>query len=70
MREALHDVPTASHGAGPHGTGESGPEAEAFYLADRVVPAMARLREACDALERRTDAALWPFPTYHQLLFQ
>jgi glutamine synthetase len=74
LREALHDVPQHGHGtAGGNGggePGENGPEAEAFYLAGRVVPAMARLREVCDALERRTDAALWPFPTYHQLLFQ
>ncbi len=33
-------------------------------------PAMGRLRGACDTLERRTDEALWPFPSYHQLLFQ
>jgi glutamine synthetase len=60
VREALHDA----HELPP------GPKAEAFYLAERLVPAMARLREACDALERRTDLSLWPFPTYHQLLFQ
>ncbi len=31
---------------------------------------MAALRAACDAVESHTDAALWPFPTYHQMLFQ
>jgi glutamine synthetase len=58
LREAMQAL--------PHG----GVEAEAFHWAERGVPAMAALREACDALERRTDLALWPFPTYHQLLFQ
>jgi glutamine synthetase type III len=31
---------------------------------------MAALRAVADRLEGRTDAALWPFPTYHQMLFQ
>jgi glutamine synthetase len=38
-------------------------------LVDRVRPAMAALRAAADRLESQTDAALWPFPTYHQMLF-
>ncbi len=39
-------------------------------LVDVVRPAMAALRAAADRLESETDAALWPFPTYHQMLFQ
>jgi glutamine synthetase len=35
---------------------------------DKVLPAMAALREAADALEQVTSSALWPFPTYEQLL--
>ena len=35
-----------------------------------MIPAMDRLRTVCDALERRTDEDLWPFPNYHALLFQ
>jgi glutamine synthetase len=42
----------------------------ARWLCDHLRPAMRRLRDACDALERRTDADAWPLPTYHQLLFQ
>jgi len=42
----------------------------ARYLADHLVPAMNQLRAACDAVERSADAKLWPFPTYHQMLFQ
>ena len=37
---------------------------------DHLVPAMDELRTACDAVERSADAVLWPFPTYHQMLFQ
>jgi glutamine synthetase len=46
------------------------PAGHARFMADRFVPAMKSLREACDTLERRTDEAHWPYPTYHQLLFQ
>ncbi|MCK5796901.1 MAG: glutamine synthetase III [Deltaproteobacteria bacterium] len=42
----------------------------ATYCASTIIPAMGRLREVCDALERRTDSELWPFPTYYSLLFQ
>ena len=42
----------------------------AQYGVDKIKPAMTRLRTVCDALERRTDEELWPFPTYHALLFQ
>lgn len=35
---------------------------------DQVIPAMSALREAADALEQITSAALWPIPTYEQLL--
>ena len=48
------------------------PEAPAHARAvcDKLRPAMSALRAVADALETHTDAALWPFPTYHQLLFQ
>ncbi len=39
-------------------------------LVDKVRPAMVALRAISDRLEAHTDAALWPFPTYHQMLFQ
>ncbi len=37
---------------------------------DAVVPAMAALRQTVDSLEKVTDAAIWPVPTYAQMLFQ
>jgi len=40
------------------------------YGVDKIRPAMERLRTVCDAIERRTDEELWPFPTYHALLYQ
>src|SRR5262249_2590971 len=44
--------------------------AHARSICDDVRPARAALGGAADLLESKTDAALWPFPTYHQLLFQ
>ncbi len=49
---------------------EEGTTTEARHLCDELVPAMDELRAGCDAVERRADAMLWPFPTYHQMLFQ
>ncbi|MFM8698054.1 MAG: glutamine synthetase III [Phycisphaerales bacterium] len=42
--------------------------AEMRFLRDHVVPAMNRVRAACDALERVTPADLWPMPTYAEML--
>jgi glutamine synthetase len=36
---------------------------------DGVLCAMDALRQSADALERITDARLWPFPTYGEILF-
>jgi glutamine synthetase len=44
--------------------------AKADFQCATIIPAMDRLRTVCDALERRTDEDLWPFPNYHALLFQ
>ena len=38
------------------------------FLRDTLVPAMAKTREACDALERRTPSDIWPLPSYAQML--
>jgi glutamine synthetase len=43
-------------------------EAEMRFLRDGVVPAIARTRAACDALERVTPADNWPVPTYAEML--
>ena len=45
------------------------PQAAALYMHDKVLPAMAELRESADHLERITGREYWPFPTYDELLF-
>ena len=42
---------------------------KADYARDVLLPAMAKVRSAADALEQITDASLWPIPSYTQLLF-
>jgi glutamine synthetase len=41
----------------------------AKYFRDKVVPAMATLREAADGLETIVPQDLWPLPTYREMLF-
>jgi glutamine synthetase len=41
----------------------------ARYFRDKVVPAMADLREAADGLEMVVPQDLWPLPTYREMLF-
>ena len=36
---------------------------------DAVVPAMQACREHCDALERMLNAAVWPLPSYAEMLW-
>lgn len=36
---------------------------------DDVIPAMAQVRQAADALEALVDADLWPLPSYAEMLF-
>ncbi|MHC4952053.1 MAG: glutamine synthetase III family protein, partial [Planctomycetota bacterium] len=36
---------------------------------DAVIPAMANVRQAADALEMLVDAELWPLPSYAEMLF-
>ena len=42
--------------------------ANAFH--DKVVPAMAALREPIDELELLVDKDYWPVPTYGDLMFE
>ena len=49
----------------PDGTEEQ----KALYSRDRLLPAMAELRQTADALEQMTPAHLWPMPTYGALLY-
>ena len=37
---------------------------------DRIIPAMATLREAVDGLECIVDADLWPLPTYAEMVYR
>ena len=37
---------------------------------DRIAPAMAALRKPIDELELLVDKALWPMPTYGDLMFE
>ena len=41
----------------------------AVYYKDKIIPAMEKLRSFCDEMEENTEAKLWPFPTYGDLLF-
>jgi glutamine synthetase len=49
--------------------GNGDPEKHAKYFRDKVIPAMAALRETGDALESITPQDLWPLPTYREMLF-
>ena len=44
-------------------------EKHAGYMRDKVVPAMARLRELGDEIELLTPHEIWPLPTYREMLF-
>lgn len=43
--------------------------AEATYARDAVLPAMAKVRDAADALEGLVADDLWPLPTYQEMLY-
>ncbi|HYJ93188.1 MAG TPA: glutamine synthetase III, partial [Vicinamibacterales bacterium] len=44
-------------------------EKHAKYMRDKIVPAMARLREIGDEIEVLTPHKIWPLPTYREMLF-
>jgi glutamine synthetase len=44
-------------------------EKHAKYMRDKVVPAMAKLRELGDQIEVLTPHEIWPLPTYREMLF-
>ncbi len=54
-------------GALEHGGGSA--EKHAKYMRDKIVPAMARLRELGDEIEVLTPHQIWPLPTYREMLF-
>ena len=49
--------------------GGSSAEKHAKYMRDKIVPAMAKLREVGDEIEVLTPHELWPLPTYREMLF-
>ena len=44
-------------------------ERTARFFADRVIPAMQKLRAYADDMEQNTAKKYWPFPTYGDILF-
>jgi glutamine synthetase len=44
-------------------------EKHAKYMRDKVVPAMAKLRDLGDQIEVLTPHEIWPLPTYREMLF-
>jgi glutamine synthetase len=44
-------------------------EKHAKYMRDKIVPAMAKLRELGDDIEVLTPHEIWPLPTYREMLF-
>ena len=56
---ALHKARAAAHTA----------DDESAAMEAKVLPAMAKVRAACDALEAEVPADLWPLPTYREMLF-
>ncbi len=51
--------------AAPHG----GAHAHLRHCADTLLPLMQEIRSAVDTLETLVDDALWPLPTYQEMLF-
>ena len=45
-------------------------EKQALYYHEEVFPAMEYLRSFSDTLEENTDADIWPFASYQDLLFR
>jgi glutamine synthetase len=54
-------------GALDHNGGSA--EKHAKYMRDKIVPAMAKLREVGDQIEELTPHEIWPLPTYREMLF-
>ena len=48
---------------------EKAEKEHAPFYRDRVVPALAKVREGCDQLEVLVDDDLWPLPKYREMLF-
>ena len=44
-------------------------KAEATFFAEKVLPAMEKIRSCADACEGLVSGQYWPLPTYGELLF-
>ncbi|MEM1056926.1 MAG: glutamine synthetase III [Bacteroidota bacterium] len=44
-------------------------DAEDVAMKDHVIPALAKVRAACDEIEQAVPTDLWPLPTYREMLF-
>ena len=49
--------------------GSASAEKHAKFFRDKVIPAMASLRESGDAIECIAPQDVWPLPTYREMLF-
>jgi glutamine synthetase len=49
--------------------GEEGSLEHAAYMRDTVLPAMQRVRDVADRLEKVVADDLWPLPRYEEMLF-
>jgi len=65
--ELEQSVEALEAAAAHHGAKDA--HAEAEYLCQKVLPAMAKVRGAADALEGIVADELWPLPTYQEMLF-
>lgn len=57
------------NGGGGHGHGEGESYIMAQFYAEKVVPAMAEVRNVVDELELIVDDALWPLPKFREILY-
>jgi glutamine synthetase len=55
--------------ANAHHQGEEGSLDHAAYMRDTVLPAMDRVRDVADRLEKVVADDLWPLPKYEEMLF-
>lgn len=67
--KALYEGYTALDQAIEQRSQIAGSQATADFNRDVILPAMATLREAGDALERICAKSYWPYPTYGDLLY-
>ena len=70
INDLLSSADTLSDEIGKALGTEGDVEAQAKVFRNSVVPAMATVRSFADALERLTDKAYWPYPSYEDLLFR